>query len=597
MLHPWTTWREGGKVDLLKGGVLAGLVILTYPQVWSSAGAFAVTVYPIPWPGILLLLGLCGLWVRIDSAALDLGRIRRGGAVLSVFVAGLCLVFLRLFFSPDLAWAMLACATFAAVLFFPIQRLTVMAYCAPVAVLVALRAIGTEGIWVGTFGNRNFFASYLAAVVILAVSAIGTAYRNRPGTREPGTPPNSARYFLVWGVLGLIAVSALIRCWSRGAWLGLVGGLNWMVLVRLRALRERPLVHALMVVAMVIGALTLSWVVQARFVQGSDVRPYLWRGGWELVAQNPIVGVGPERMIDAWPAVRPPEYTLLDDAGDVSPYVHHWALQFWIDWGVPIGSLWILFLAGALALPLRGDPHRAGMQGVLALLLFQNTFDAGLFHSPLRELALWTAASLWSPMVRQGCSQRPDRAVPCSISPWLPRVGIGLLMAVVAYHGCLRPWLGNLEAETGHLAADRSEWSEAVPRLAAAVAWGPGPRREERYRLGYCLAQAGAHEAALEVYLALAGISPDYSRVNANLTRLLLVLGRFEAALPYAERQMELFPLNADDRVRYASCLLELGRVEEGRAALHRALELNPAHAFAQQLLKRVDGSGGEPGG
>ena len=96
MLHPWTTWRESGMVDLLKGGVLAGLVILTYPQVWSSAGAFADTVYPIPWPGILLLLALCGLWVHIDSAALDLDRIRRAGPVLLAFVAGLCLVFLRL---------------------------------------------------------------------------------------------------------------------------------------------------------------------------------------------------------------------------------------------------------------------------------------------------------------------------------------------------------------------------------------------------------------------------------------------------------------------------------------------------------------------
>ncbi|MDD8051740.1 MAG: tetratricopeptide repeat protein [Verrucomicrobiota bacterium] len=595
MVLQWASDCNDRCRDLIKGLVLGAIVLLTYPQVWALGEEFAITVYPLPWPGILLLLALCAAGFLPIASLWDRTRIGRMPAAFWVLVAGSGLILLRLALSFEPAWLWLILATFLGILFFPLSKLNALVYCTPVVVLAALRAVAAEGIWVGTFGNRNFFATYLAAVVVVVATSIGTFIVRRSGSKARDYRAEGLGNLWVLLSLGLVAIAALVRCWSRGAWFGLVGGLSWMVLVRLRVLRERPLVRASIVVAMVIGVLTLSWMVQSRYVQGSDVRPYLWRGGWELVAQNPLVGVGPERMIDAWPSVRPPEYTQLDDAGDVSPYVHHWALQFWIDWGVPVGSLWILFLAGALALPLRGDPHRAAMQGVLALILFQNSFDVGLFHSPLRELALWTAASLWSPMVREGFAQPPDRTVFPSISPWLPRLGIGLFMVVVAYHGCLRPWLGNLEAEAGHLAADRSEWSTAVPRLAAAVAWGPGPRREERYRLGYCLAQAGEHEAALQVYLDLARISPDRSNLNANLTRLLLRLGRFEEALSYAERQVELYPLSADDRVRYASCLLELGRMEEGRAALYRALELDPAHAFAQQLLIRLDGSGGEP--
>jgi O-antigen ligase len=501
--------------------------------------------------------------------------------VFLVFVLGAAI---RLALSPDLIWVWMLLFIVLAVLVFPLEDISILAICAPLTILVALRAIASYGIWIGTFGNRNFFGGFLASAALIALCELARIWKSRRA--QPADSKGIRGQILLWTVLGVIALVGLVRCWSKGSWLGLAAGIGWVLAAFVLRNRLRP--RVVLVSLLITVGLLLSWFARANGpldYQGADARPYLWQGGWTLVADHPLLGVGPERMIDQWPAVRPEGYLALEDAGDVSPYVHHWSLQFLIEWGIPVGLLWCVFLGGALVAPTGGNLRRIAMQGVIMVILVQNWVDAGLFHTPLREMTFWIAAGLWAPVTGFGGRHLIEKPTD---PHWLQRGMIGIILIVVFSRGVFWPWMGNRHAIAGHQAADRGDYAVAVPELSASVEWGPGIRREERYRLGYCLYQSDALASALQVYTDLAHYSPDFSQLNANLTRVLLRMKEFEAALPFAERQVELYPSDADNWVRLASCLLELGRIQEGREMLERAVELNPEHAFARSLLDRL---------
>ena len=92
--------------------------------------------------------------------------------------------------------------------------------------------------------------------------------------------------------------------------------------------------------------------------------------------------------------------------------------------------------------------------------------------------------------------------------------------------------------------------------------------------LGFCLAEQGRQEEALEYYLKAFELREDDIFLMSDIAWLYDSLGEFEKALKYLERLEELGQDDAWTNTEYGYCLSKLRRYEEAIVKINRALEI-----------------------
>jgi O-antigen ligase len=108
---------------------------------------------------------------------------------------------------------------------------------------------------------------------------------------------------------GLIVLTAIIFSYTRGVWLGLIGGLIFMAI-----LRSKKLLF-LVVTGIIIGSLFLVFLPSSKFAQrvnrtfksGRPVgdRIYFWEGSLRIIRDYPITGLGWEGFRLVYPKYKP----------------------------------------------------------------------------------------------------------------------------------------------------------------------------------------------------------------------------------------------------------------------------------------------------
>ena len=273
----------------------------------------------------------------------------------------------------------------------------------------------------GTFGQPNPFAGYLGMVLPLALALV-VVWRG-------------ARRDWLWrGSLGALAIvgSALLMSMSRGAWMGLAAAL----LVGAAIVNRRAAIAALAVTGL--GTLALSLeslqllpafiaqriasvsgyfrIFDARGVQPSPdtwaivERMAHWQAGWEMLLDNPLVGVGPGHYPLAYAA-----YAILPYWKDPLGHAHNIYLHIGAELGL-VGLLaYLACLASWMLLGVRRsaavDPsERAGLAralsvGVLGCLVaaaVHNIFDNLYVHGMNVHVALLVGTLAGLPARGQG---------------------------------------------------------------------------------------------------------------------------------------------------------------------------------------------------
>lgn len=104
--------------------------------------------------------------------------------------------------------------------------------------------------------------------------------------------------------------------------------------------------------------------------------------------------------------------------------------------------------------------------------------------------------------------------------------------------------------------------------------------------LAVAQARQGDIEAARRTFESLRGQGADVDRA---LAELYLAAGRAAAALPLLEPLASAAPDDADLQALYGTALVRMGRLEDGEAALRRALQLEPDQALATRSLALLD--------
>jgi Flp pilus assembly protein TadD len=109
------------------------------------------------------------------------------------------------------------------------------------------------------------------------------------------------------------------------------------------------------------------------------------------------------------------------------------------------------------------------------------------------------------------------------------------------------------------------------------------PEAHEALRRHY--AATGDRRGHAQVTLILAEAFPFTGTLQFEAAAALIEQGRPREAVRFSRRAVELEPGTVNHWLVHAHGLLLAGHRDEGRAALHRVLELEPANPTARQVL------------
>ena len=211
---------------------------------------------------------------------------------------------------------------------------------------------------------HGFFSIYMTLAGVLSLVLLATLPRL--------LPPGAARRRL--GLPWLLMLWGLILTYTRGAWIGFAGGVL-TVAATVRRGRWALIGGLLLLVA---GALVSPYELRHRFLSMADPeeagvreRIYMWKSGFAMWRERPILGVGPGGVKRDY--VR---YAREEALKKRTGHVHNTPLQILVERGV-LGLaawlwLWIAFYAHAIRrlrqLPAEAVAERALVVGGIAAI-------------------------------------------------------------------------------------------------------------------------------------------------------------------------------------------------------------------------------------
>lgn len=120
------------------------------------------------------------------------------------------------------------------------------------------------------------------------------------------------------------------------------------------------------------------------------------------------------------------------------------------------------------------------------------------------------------------------------------------------------------------------------------------PKQEAMVLLeaGYFLMQLGKSKEAKDIFIGAAALFPHSDIPCIGLGHLYLSEGKLDLAVKEQERALQRVPASATAQAHLGEALLLQKKFEEGKAALQKAIKMEPhglAAKLAQELLRAND--------
>lgn len=275
--------------------------------------------------------------------------------------------------------------------------------------MTADRVRGFMGHWMHFGGQQMMVFLVLAALLLAtrqALSKPGEA-ADAPRESKPIDPlllPAVSRWVL-WLLIAVVAGSIVLN-FTRGAWLGCVVGLTYLVS------RWKPRWLWALPVLLVAGYFAAPSMVRRRISvlrhpatdASLSIRLEMWRVGLRMIETHPFVGVGPNSIEKVYQRYLPPGEEAI--AG-YHEHLHNDFLQFGAERGLPCLAAW-MWLMGALAWGAVGVRRRLArdqgpvwiVDAALAVWLafvVEGCFEFNFGTSPVLMLFLYVASTPFLP--------------------------------------------------------------------------------------------------------------------------------------------------------------------------------------------------------
>lgn len=220
------------------------------------------------------------------------------------------------------------------------------------------------------------FSHYMTFSGVLLVADLLLAASLAAGRRAPG--PARA-----WRWVALVVINlALVASFTRSAWVGLAAAVALLILLRaprwLAALPVAAVLFALLAPAPVLDRVCSIVDVEDR---SNRDRLSMARAGLAMVADRPLVGLGPEMVEELYP-----RYRVETAVRDIVPHLHNTFLQLAAERGLPSLGAYLALMILALGVSWRRFRREGGVRGeradlYLGVLLVLVGFNvAGLFE-------------------------------------------------------------------------------------------------------------------------------------------------------------------------------------------------------------------------
>ena len=241
------------------------------------------------------------------------------------------------------------------------------------------------------FGDPNLAGHTLATLGLALVTLLSVASSN---IRSPSSQSNNRLSSIRLPLLGALAAAltlfGLVLTGSRAALLGLVGGLVWLVWLRLPRGARRLGFAALGLAGL--GLLGVLWpkLSALRLFSLGEVtaRSDIWREAWAAFVTHPLRGLGAGGF---------PRYWAETHSGVGGEAVQH-AHNVWLEFASSYGVFGLVSIA-ALTLGFGWLAWRVGGARALAFVvgvLLMNVFDTTLFYAGVLFPLFLTLGVLWT---------------------------------------------------------------------------------------------------------------------------------------------------------------------------------------------------------
>lgn len=445
---------------------------------------------------------------------------------------------------------------------------------------------GAESVPVfSTFGNSNIMGHYFAVLAATAAAAVLAQFpHKRPG-----------RAAVVLAALCAAFVAGTVLSGARSALLGLGAGMavalamwSWKLWMHRRA-RLVGAIAGIGVSAIALGLLLLTPVGPriASLAQGTDLsvseRSLLYQTITQIVADRPLLGVGPDNLAAVYNTYRPvaalPFGTLVTQSS-----AHGWPWRAALDAGL-CGLVAFVAIPVSLASAAVGLFRQGDWRGPVLVSALFTYLAAGLFavNDLGTDWMFWLVAGLLVAATIQNAIPRPS-----SLRGW--RVGLALVLAV----GMLWP-ITSMAYDTGSSRALRASRSLASRDIPVALQQARRAVEEDsRWPpiwnwLGLRALDAGDRELALKAFTRAAEIGGYDPLIWTNLGKLQAQLARQRPALSdgarsSASRAAAADPRNPVVRAGTAQIYLLLGDGESAAQEAEVALTIMPGNGTYLEL-------------
>jgi hypothetical protein len=438
-----------------------------------------------------------------------------------------------------------------------------------------------------TLGNSGPLGAYLTSIEV-AAAALAVLY-----WRELAVPTRIALFGLI-----MECAIALLYTLARASLLGIALGSFAVLLLAPRVTDGISRRSALIVVALLIAVIGIlvptaaspfAARIEALLVGDASTqdRVLIWRGAAELIAERPLLGLGPDNFAAAYPSVRTVEAVRLTGPDTLTDSTHSWLLRVTVDAGLA-GMVAFLVMLGAAAWRALRDRTRVSALGLAVVAAYLGQGLVAIEHIStdwIPWLGLGLVASLTeggpgSPAAIPARHRGPRARTARAQTPWLVwGAGIAALIAVT-----LASWQQVRASE----ALFRSVAALRAGDTAVAIAWANDATRLDPDRaiywhgLGVARSTAGQQREAVQAFERAARLQPYRSDGWRNLAVAHLRsleaggTGAAPAAVAAAENGVAAEPNNPLAHFVLARAALAARDDERAAAASEHALAILP---------------------
>ncbi len=409
-----------------------------------------------------------------------------------------------------------------------------------------------------TFGNPNFFASFLIGLIPLSLMSFFKDKR---------------KWKLIFLAMMLIA---LYHTGTRGAWLGLAGA---GILGSLCVSKKREII----LVFLIIVILMFGWFTRSKWKRGTE-RLMIWRDTLKMAVSNPVIGVGLGKFYSEFPEYASDDLLkILPQGKFIVNYAHNEFLELLAETGLAGVGVYIWFLVVFYIRGLKKQKlkliNTGAMFGATAILI----------HSCVSVNMRFAVSSIWAFML-MGMTFSSEKDDLDGTRP----VGLGSLLLAGAVF-LLLFYSGKVVVDP---LVSQKKLAKEVDFFDMTAEYDKGSLEKKikndtkdadiYYKLGWEQAKKKDFANAIKNFEKVIVIDPGKVGAYNNLGNIYYTMGKRDLAEKYYIQALNINPGLTDAHFNLGYIYYYQGRLQEATREFKIVLKQEPDNYKAKIMLEKM---------